>query len=290
MTSLQSQIVAKYIEWTRAKHWRSAQAVQASVQKRAPFCKPTKAVQTCGVIAHDIDGQLFFEIPASRPSAPTVYYFHGGGYIHDIAEKQWNFAAALHQRMGARVIIPAYPIAPESTWKESMKFVDAVVDRMVSDPANTSFCGDSAGGGMAYSLAMYRRDLGKSTPANLALISPMLDATMMDPACETTGDRWLTPEGIREAGRLYAGKDAANPYVSPLNGSFEGLGHISLMIGTRDVFHPDCVTLVSRLRQANHPHAHVFAKNMIHVWPLLPIPEAQSAMQWLERQIRATCR
>lgn len=290
MTSVQSQIVAKYIEWTRAKHWRSAEAVRASVQKRDPFCEPTKAMQRFGVTTHDVGGQRFFEIRASKASAPTIFYFHGGGYIHDIAEKQWNFAAALHQRIGARVVVPAYPIAPESTWESAMAFVDAVVDRAESDPANTSFCGDSAGGGMAYGLAMYRRDLGKSTPANLALISPMLDATMLDPACETTGDRWLSPDGIREAGRLYAGEDAASPYVSPLNGSFEGLGHISLMIGTRDVFHPDCVTLARRLRQANHPHAHVFAKDMIHVWPLLPIPEAKNAMDWLEKQIRTTCR
>jgi monoterpene epsilon-lactone hydrolase len=290
MTSLQSQIVAKYIEWTRAKHWGSSKAVQASVQKRDAFCEPTKAMQKFGVTAHELDGHSYFEIPASRPSAPTIYYFHGGGYIHDIAPKQWNFAAALHQRIGARVVVPAYPIAPESTWKSAMAFVDAVVDLTASSPSNTSYCGDSAGGGMAYGLAMYRRDLGKSTPAHLALISPMLDATMTDPACESTGDRWLSPAGIREAGRLYAGEDAANAYVSPLNGSFEGLGHISLMIGTKDVFHPDCVTLVNRLRRADHPHAHVFAKDMIHVWPLLPIPEAQSAMEWLERQIRSTCR
>ena len=142
---------------------------------------------------------------------------------------------------------------------------------------------------MAYGLAMYRRDLGKSTPAHLGLISPMLDATMADLASESVDDPWLSAAGIREAGRLYAGDDAGDAYVSPLNGSFEKLGHISLMIGTRDVFHPDCVTLLGRLRQAGHPHAHIFAKDMIHVWPLLPIPEAKNALFWLTNQIQTYC-
>ncbi len=290
MTSLQNQIVSKYIEWTRSKHWRNAEEVRASVVKRPPFCEPTRAMQACGVISHELNDQRYFEIPAALPGAPTIYYFHGGGYIHDIAAKQWNFAATLHLRMYARVIIPAYTIAPESQWRSILSFVDAVVDQTDSNPANTSFCGDSAGGGMAYGLAMYRRDRSKSTPAHLGLISPMLDATMADKRSESVDDRWLSAAGIREAGRLYAGEDAAEAYVSPLNGSFEGLGHISLMIGTRDVFHPDCVTLLGRLRRADHPHAHVFAKDMIHVWPLLPIPEAKTALDWLERQIRSTCR
>lgn len=287
MASLQSQIVAKYIEWTHAKRWRSAESIRESVKKRPKFNEPTRAARAAGVTEHTVAGHRYFVIPASREAAPTIYYFHGGGYIHDIDAIQWDFAADLHHRLGAQVIVPAYPIAPESQWREIMSFVDAVVDETESDPTKTSYIGDSAGGGMAYGLAMYRRDLGKSVPAHLGLISPMLDATMRDPACEQVDDRWLSAGGVREAGRLYAGDDAGEPYVSPLHGSFEGLGHISVMIGTRDLFHPDCVTLRDRLRAADHPHAHLFAKDMIHVWPLLPIPEAKYAVDWLVNQLRS---
>ena len=58
--------------------------------------------------------------PAAAPS-PTahVLYLHGGGFMAPISAWQVRYAARMADALGARVVMPDYPLAPEHTWRDS---------------------------------------------------------------------------------------------------------------------------------------------------------------------------
>lgn len=74
----------------------------------------------------------------------------------------------------------------------------------------------------------------------------------------------------REAGRLYAG---ALP--------------TTILAGTRDLSHHDAVDLAHKARSQGSLVDLRMGQDMIHVWPLLPIPEGRQARVEIAALIRA---
>ena len=80
---------------------------------------------------------------------------------------------------------------------------------------------------------------------------------------------------------MWAGTDdparLAAPRVSPGLGDLEGLPPTLMLCGTRDLLQPGCDALFARAEEADWPMEYVVAPGLIHVYPLLPIPEAREA-------------
>jgi acetyl esterase/lipase len=69
---------------------------------------------------------------------------HGGGYMAPIDPFHVRYATRLADAIGARVVMPDYPLAPEHTWKDSH---DALVDdaaRWAGSEGGAVLAGDSA--------------------------------------------------------------------------------------------------------------------------------------------------
>ncbi|WP_405720641.1 alpha/beta hydrolase fold domain-containing protein [Streptomyces sp. NBC_00046] len=125
-----------------------------------------------------------------------------------------------------------------------------------------------------------RAHLGLPAPARTVLISPWLDITLTDPRTAQLEDRdpWLAVTGARYAGDLYRGAlPADHPHVSPLLADLTGLNPISLFSGTRDIVNPDARRLAARATTAGVELDFHEAPEMLHVYPLLPIPEGRAA-------------
>ncbi len=79
-------------------------------------------------------------------------------------------------------------------------------------------------------------------PYQIILLSPWLDITLSNPGInEVNGfEPLMGIEGLRQAGKKYAGEANPNHYLlSPIYGSLEGLGKISVFIGTKDILVAD---------------------------------------------------
>lgn len=91
---------------------------------------------------------------------------------------------------------------------------------------------------------------------------------------------WLVAEACRAGGRIWAGGDDLTlPHLSPLYGTMEGLPPTLLLSGTRNTLHPGVVELVRRLKRAEV--ALETGNGLIHVYPLLPIPEARGPIEMM---------
>ena len=229
------------------------------------------------------DFQSYTVLPRERGDGPgkAVLYVHGGSYISEISPWHWVLISRMADA-GCRVEVPVYGLAPRYTYREAFGFLHTVYRELLEHaaPERTVFAGDSAGAGLALALTQTLPGEGLPRPARLILVSPWADLTMSNPdIAEVEGrDPWLSPVGLREAAKAWAGGDSlSDPRLSPINGPLADLPPIDLYIGTRDVFLPDTRRLRDLVAQAGgevelHEEAGAF-----HVYPLVPVPEGSRA-------------
>jgi len=264
----------------RKRRWRNgAKLVEtARVHNAAgPSAPPPWLAKRVSISTDDAAG---FPVHTLRPlvaspGAKTILYLHGGGFIHDFAKQHWSYMTSLVEGTGATVIAPQYPLAPQHTWRDSYtpllelgRDVDVVM-------------GDSAGGNMALLIAQGLTEVGIQRDA--ILISPLIDLTLSSAktAEYDAVDPWLASDGILHAGAAWAGDDDPQE-VSAMFGSFEGLGRVLVFTGTRDTLHPQARQLARRMPSATI----VSERDLVHVYPLLPIPEAARALSIVENFLR----
>ena len=146
------------------------------------------------------------------------------------------------------------------------------------------FAGDSSGGGMSLALAQLLRDEHPDVlqPEELILIAPWLDVSMENEeiADYEAIDPMLDIYGAQELGEKWAGaRGTKDPLVSPVYGTFENLGRITMFIGTRDMLCPDVLKFSGMLNEQGIEHTLIVKKGLDHPYPLFPTPEAAEAQQ-----------
>ncbi len=298
MPSRRHQALAWVLALTHAHrmpHDEAGMAIEletATLRPR-PFAPPRSLDRRVSLrVGGDHGWRVYEMVPRDRPRPQrTIVYFHGGGYVGEIDAGHWRLCRRLACEVPARVVVPIYPVAPGSTADETVPTAAAVVADVLADggdPALTTLMGDSAGGGLALATAQALRDQGIGG-IPLVLIAPWLDATMNDPALDpaATRDPILSVPRLRRAGELYAGRlPTDDPRVSPINGSFAGLGPITVYAGTRDLLVHDSRRLATLARAAGVTVEVHEAEGLVHVWPLLPVPEARGTRADMVRVVR----
>lgn len=129
-------------------------------------------------------------------------------------------------------------------------------------------------------MTMLAAEEGLPTPAAHLLISPGLDMSLANPDLHefAKADPWLAIPGGLEAIRLYAGDFERTDWrVSPIYGDLSVLPRTLMFTGTRDILHPDAMVFAERASAAGVDVEVVVGPGMMHVWPLLVIPEARTA-------------
>jgi acetyl esterase/lipase len=229
----------------------------------------------------EIGFPVYIVKPRKGDSGRRIMYTHGGSYVNTLAKQHWTLIATLAERLAAAVIVPDYLLAPEHTWRESFpRMVDLARSTANDAASGCTLIGDSSGGGFTLAVAQQLSGAGM-VPLPLVLIAPFIDLTLTDPRSRAidSADPWHSIEGLREAGRLWAGRDdPRRPEVSPLFGDFAGLGPILVFSGTRDILNPQSHDLVNKARSDGVSVKFIEEIGLIHAYPLLPIPEAKRAM------------
>ncbi|HEU5037565.1 MAG TPA: alpha/beta hydrolase [Nocardioides sp.] len=220
--------------------------------------------------------------PRGAEPRRTVVYLHGGGYVAGIDPFHVRYLARLASTLGARVVLPDYPLAPAHTWRDSHDQLADLTARWAADSDELVLAGDSAGGGYALAVAETLRDRGGPQPARLLLHAPWVDLTTSTPetAAFSEADPWLFVGKLQAYADWWAGSpaDLGRPEVSPALGDLAGLPPALVFCGTRDTLAPGCRLLARRAGAAGWDLTYVERPGLIHVYPLLPlIPEARDA-------------
>ena len=223
-------------------------------------------------------------------SGGVLIYLHGGAYVYPMVAGQWGIVEGLIDRTGLPVIIPDYPLAPQHTATEAFDFVQPIIDEAQAEFGRVVIFGDSAGGGLALSLAMQRRDADKRQVDGLVLYAPWVDVTMTNPEIDDVQprDKILRVPGLAWAGRAWAGDlDPADWRVSPLYGDPAGLPPMRIFQGDADIVGPDVIEFARKAARAGVDVRLRVELDGFHVYVLgVPtIPEAEAALDHSARFI-----
>lgn len=185
--------------------------------------------------------------PRVRPGA--LLYLHGGGYVVGSARSHRALAGRLAAAVGIAALVLDYRLAPEHPHPAALQDALAAYRSLLAEgvpPKRIAIVGDSAGGGLALSLAMSLRDGGLPLPAVLGVICPWLDLTpdLERRRAPAAREPVLTPGLLTAWATAYAqGHDARMPAISPLLGEYGGLPPLVLHSASDDPLGDDAERL-----------------------------------------------
>jgi acetyl esterase/lipase len=210
-------------------------------------------------------------------SAPgsAVLYAHGGGMILSNVAIYDGPVARYVSATGVPFLSVEYRYAPEfpaptpvtDCYAGLRWLVANAADRGV-DPARIAIMGDSGGGGVAASLAIYARDQGGPAIAKQLLIYPMVDDRNTTPDPELVDFvTWTYEDNATGWGALLgdaAGGDDVSPYGAAARlKDFSGLPPAYIEVGELDIFREESVTYAKSLAAAG-------VSTELHVHPRVP--------------------
>jgi acetyl esterase/lipase len=288
MPSAISQIVPPLLRLLRFKRtFATAAATRARIAEVSlrpeSFAPPRRLPGNVQIgVSHDTGWPVYVVTPRRTASGQHVVYSHGGSWVFEIKPPHWRLIAELAAGAGATVTVPIYPLAPTGT---AGTVVPAIADLLATlaerhGAEHVTAMGDSAGGQISLSAALLLRDRGIPPLHRTVLIAPALDLSLSNPAIDQVEpeDPWLARPGIRAAIDLWRAElPIEDPLVSPLAADMAGLGPLTVFSGTRDITHPDIRLLVAKALDAGVEVDYHQADGMVHVYPLLPIPEGRQA-------------
>lgn len=277
------------------RDFRSPERTLARVeaQRRHPvsFEPPASVARRTRIVRHEVNGWPVYEVSppgsaADAPAARRAVYLHGGVYSFEIDPFHWRLIADLTLASGSTFIVPIMPLSSDGTASVVVPAVADLVAAQVGQvgASRVSVLGDSSGGGMALAVAQVLRDRGVEPLGAVVLISPWLDISGTDPRLAEIEPRdpWLAVPGTHAAGALYRAElEESDPMVSPIHGSLEGLGPITMFSGTRDILNADAHRLVQLAAHTEHPLDYHEGIGLIHNYPLLPGPEGRDARRMI---------
>ena len=264
------------------KHKLSAEETEEEIRKlkeKGPVeSPPPVTVRTRHT--DSANGRMFY-VNEKTSSKYTVFYIHGGGYEHDFSQFHWLFIRKIVERTDALVIAPAYILIPFGTYRQAFDLIMPVYNDYTKQHSAQKIIlmGDSAGGGLALALAEQIKMEGGRIPDELILLSPWADIAMENPEMKEyePKDPWLSRPWLSVCARYWADDLDLHDYrVSPMFGDLKGLSHVTVTVGTHELFYPDITKLYGMLDQ-DASNELITGQEMIHVYPLVPMPEAKEA-------------
>lgn len=242
------------------------------------------------VTRHGAGWPVYTFTPRNTAATGSVVYVHGGGWVNEIAAQHWQLAAQIAAEAMTSVKVPIYPLVPYGSAREVVDGVSAAVLEATGAHGPTILAGDSAGGQIALSSLLQLRDIHGLTLPRAIAISPALDQSMTNPEIPVVqpSDPWLGTEGAKVFIDLWKDTlDVLDPVVSPLEGSLEGLGPITLFSGTRDILNPDSKLFAAKAAKAGVDLEFIELQGQIHVYPLLPTKTGRAARRKIVELVHA---
>ncbi|HEY4174326.1 MAG TPA: alpha/beta hydrolase [Rhodopila sp.] len=209
--------------------------------------------------------------PRADP-ANAILYLHGGGYVICSLDSHRHLAAEVGRASGARTLAIDYRLAPEHPFPAPVEDAVAAYRYMLDSglkPANITFAGDSAGGGLVIAAILAVRDAGLPLPGCGWCISPWVD---MQATGGSFVDRAETDPTVQKAtiemmaGLYLGGADPRHPHASPIHGDLRGFPPLLIQVGSVETLLDDSIALARKAGIADVPVDLQIWPEMIHIW------------------------
>lgn len=225
----------------------------------------------------------------------VILYLHGGAYLAGSSRTHRHLAAYLAGAAGVRALLPDYRVAPEHPFPAALEDALAAYCHLLAsgyDAHHIALAGDSAGGGLAFSLVLKLAELGLPRPACVVAFSPWTDLTMTRGSLRRNArrDMMLPVRRFPEIAAYYLqGALSTDPLASPVYGRFKKPPPAMITASKSEILRDDAVAMADRLREAGGDVTLELWRYMPHAWPIFA-GSIREADQTVERAGRFIAR
>lgn len=239
---------------------------------------------------HGAQRALWIETrPATRPALANkiILYFHGGGFIAGSPETHRKLLARLAWMTGLRICAPDYRKAPEDPFPAAVGDCVAAYKHLIQKgyrPENIILGGDSAGGGLVFSL-LAEIDGVLPFPRAVFAFSPIVDLRFTSPSFdENAKNDPLLPSDRRDlvTDHYLAGASAQNVRASPVLHRYKSTPPPAFFqFSTTEILRDESLRMAEVLRAAGGQVTLDEWPDAPHVWVILDglLPEARQALR-----------
>lgn len=256
-------------------------------QQFTPYQLPKMRLQSVVHEEHMAGLQVITLVPAHDSPRTSVVYLHGGAYLFAPSSGHWQMLDAIAMQSGVRIVVPVYPRLPQFTVDDALPALLDVIHQ-VQELGPVILAGDSAGGGLAVSVAAEMRERQMQPVQALILMSPWLDVSMDNPDIPQyeVGDLVISAPGLRMLGQMWAGnRSVHDAWVSPLYADLTDLPPITMIVGGVELFVPDCRAFRTKATAAGVLDEYREFDGCMHAFMLLPTPEGRAARKMMVERL-----
>ncbi len=248
--------------------------------------------------------------PKDELSSGVILYLHGGGYVAGGLDYAKGFGSILASKCGIRVLCAAYRLAPENPAPCALDDALDAYGYLLSNgyaPSQILLCGESAGGGLIYSLCLKLKEKGRTMPAGIIAISPWTDLTLSGESYQTNkqADPSMTSERLHYFADTYLYgfvdghprvnpdknddiKVKKNPLVSPLFGELDRMPPSVIFAGSDEIMLDDARLMHEKLLNSGSESELVVAERMWHGYILYCLKERECDFAKIRKFIKTT--
>jgi acetyl esterase len=218
--------------------------------------------------------RLYRPAAAARP-APTLVYYHGGGWTMGDLDTHDVLCRQLADESGFVVVAVDYRMGPEHRFPAAVedvlaatRWLQAQADTLGLDATRFAVGGDSAGGNLAAVVALAWRDAGEAVPLKFQLlIYPATDMRLAAPSHTHNGQGYLlTADTIQYFRGHYIGPEQYTDWrASPLlHSDLSGLPPALVITAGFDPLRDEGRQYADALSAAGSPAQYVCFERQIH--------------------------
>ncbi len=225
-----------------------------------------------------------------------ILHCHGGGYSTGSSQYARTLTGKLAASTSMDVLSFDYRLAPENPYPAACEDAMKVWNYLMLlgyGARDVIVSGDSAGGNLALSLTLKLKQEGRLLPRGIVLMSPWTDLTASGESYRTKAevDPVLNEAYIGKMIQNYAaGRDVADPFISPLFGEFTGFPPTYIQVGDNEILQSDSLLLHEKMVEANVAVKMDVFERMWHVFQMSPFKTAYEAMDKNAEFIYDICR
>lgn len=215
-------------------------------------------------------------LPERADAGQVLVFMHGGGFALGSSASHRKLAGHVAKACGARAFVPDFRRSPEHPFPAALQDGSCVLEGLLGEGhsiADLTPIGDSAGGNLAISMVLHRRDQGLALPQQVIVLSPWLDMRNGGSTLDTNDatDYLITREGLQGNIDRYLGgrTDPTNPLVNPLHADLRGFPRLYVSASDAESLFDDSVRLHALAHQHGVDVTFSVGQGMQHVFPFL---------------------
>ncbi len=222
-----------------------------------------RSTSGCRIVDGELGGLATREFhPEHAQPGRTLLYLHGGGFLMYARNGYNAFLSRLAHDLQARVIVPAYRLAPEHPFPaaidDCLRAYEALLDGG-QEPSQLMVAGESAGANATLVILQRARDAAIPMPAGAIMMSGGFDFSWASPSIDTNAHRDVA---VGTRGLAF-------------------LRRLLFQTGDTEVLRDDSVRATERARAAG-------VRVLLEIYPLAPhawhqlgtwLPETRSALR-----------